>query len=139
MKVRRRSVTTASRRRSEPNWTWNGPDIPEHKGFLEDVAGDSQGRVWVSRRGPGVKTEVCDENPEPDPETEILPCWEDTTIVDVFGADGRFLGSVETPPGFGVSDLGATFIKDDLILIQSQDDAGTIMVKRYRLVLSGER
>ena len=38
-----------------------------------------------------------------------------------------------------VADLGRTFIKDDLILIQSQDQAGTIMVKRYRLVLPGER
>ncbi len=81
---------------------------------------------------------MCDENPEPDPETEILPCWEDTIIVDVFGADGRFLGPVETAPGFRVSDLRGTFIKDDLVLIQSQDEAGTIMVKRYRLLLPGK-
>ena len=133
-----RRFTTAFRRRSEPNWTWNGPDIPEHKGFLELVAGDSQGRVWVSRNGLGIKADVCDENPEPKAAREIARCWESTVIIDVFGADGRFLGSVATPPGFGVSDLGRTFIKDDLILIQSQDDAGTIMVKRYRLVLAGE-
>jgi hypothetical protein len=130
--------TTATRRRSEPGWTWDGPEIPEHKPYFELVAGDPQGRVWVSRRGPGVRAEVCDENPEPDAATEILPCWQDTTIVDFFGADGRFLGPVQMPPGFGVSDLRGTFIDDDLLLIQSQDDAGTIMVKRYRLVLPGK-
>ena len=130
---------TALRRRSVPTWSWDGPDIPEHKGFFELVVGDPDGRVWVSRTGPGVRADECDENPEPKPASEITRCWENTLVVDVFGSDGHFLGDVEMPPGFGVYELRRAFISGDMVLIQSEDEAGTIMVKRYRLVLPGER
>lgn len=60
-------------------------------------------------------------------------------MLDVFGPDGRFLGDVDVPLGFSVSGLRRSYIDGDMILREIQDEAGTIMVKRYRLVLPGER
>ena len=64
-------------------------------------------------------------------------CWRSQSTVEVFGTDGRYLGEVEFPRGHGP--LVAAFVRDDMILLPGQDDAGAIMVKRYRLVLPGER
>jgi hypothetical protein len=133
-----RLYTTAVRRSGDPDWEWDGPEIPGHKGFFEYLAGDPDGRIWVSRYGPGIRRDLCDEDPEPNLPSGIARCWESRTIADVFGPDGRFLGDVEMPRGFGIYDLRRTFINDDMVLIVSEDDAGTIMVKRYRLVLPGE-
>ncbi len=74
------------------------------------------------------------------------PTWRDTHTVDVFGGDGRLLGSVPLPDGTGlwvrmfVEGEGQpfAFVRDDLVVMPVEDDAGTIMVKRYRLVLPGE-
>ena len=47
--------------------------------------------------------------------------------------DGRFLGDLDIPDGM---QLGPQpYISRDLIVARFQDDAGTPMVKRYRLVL----
>jgi hypothetical protein len=123
-------------RSSDPTWRWDGPDIPNTKGFFEIVAGDRDGRVWVARYGPGVRVAVCDEDPEPGLPSEITRCWESPVILDVFGPDGRFLGDVETPRNFDVFELRRVFINDDMLLIRSEDEAGTITVKRYRLILA---
>jgi hypothetical protein len=52
---------------------------------------------------------------------------------DVFDNVGRFLGSVEDLPHFA-----RPFISGDTVVASAQDETGTIMVKRYRLVLPGE-
>ena len=49
---------------------------------------------------------------------------------------GQFLGDLEVPDGFRW--FPRPYITDDTVFAQFQDEAGTIMVKRYRLVLPGE-
>jgi len=54
---------------------------------------------------------------------------------DVFAeADGRYLGAVDFPS----SRPTRLFILESGILMTTEDETGTIMVKRYRLVLPGE-
>ena len=55
-----------------------------------------------------------------------------------FGPDGRYLGDVDDPEGVDVL-LTHPFIDGRRVIAVYQDDAGTIMVKRYRLVLPGEK
>ena len=64
-----------------------------------------------------------------------VSCWRDVAGLDVFEAEsGRFLGQIEPP-----YTLSHPVFLDDAILTVHEDDAGTIMVKRYRPVLPGER
>jgi hypothetical protein len=63
-------------------------------------------------------------------------CWTDRLTLDAFGADGRYLGEVQPPAGLGRSDL--MVIDDRRVIAAIEDPDGTLMVKRYRLVLPGE-
>lgn len=47
---------------------------------------------------------------------------------------GKFLGEVELPQGVSFSRI---FIDGDTFLTPAEDDAGTVVVKRYRIVLPG--
>ena len=70
------------------------------------------------------------------PGEEITPCWSEPQAVDVFGADGRYLGRVALPDTVQLS--ARSWISDRTVVAAVEDEAGTIMVERYRLVLPGE-
>ncbi len=126
----RRKRSIESIRRSFPEWTWNGPEIPPIKPAYGQMLADPSGRVWVTRSGPSTYEPECDVR-------EGVSCWRSERFVDLFDVDGRYLGPVDIP-----ADVGFTprpFIRDDLFVATNTDEAGTIMVKRYRLVLPGER
>ncbi|MEX2281480.1 MAG: 6-bladed beta-propeller [Gemmatimonadota bacterium] len=38
-------------RRTDPKWSWNGPDIPGVKPFYVDLLVGQDGRIWVARNG----------------------------------------------------------------------------------------
>ena len=133
----RKKQSTALMRRNLPEWTWNGPEIPAAKPAYTRFVADHSGRIWVIRPGPSRHVDGdCDENPEPGPGFGE-PCWTQTTIWEIFGEDGRFLGTAEVPEGTQVSP--PPYIRDELFVAWSLDEASTPMVKRYRLVLPGER
>jgi len=118
------------------SWRWNGPEVPWIKPAFAKFLPTESGELWVIRPGPGQRV----ERPVGD------AVWRDTHTVDVFGGDGRLLGSVPLPDGTGlwvrmfVEGEGQpfAFVRDDLLVMPIEDEAGTIMVKRYRLVLPGE-
>jgi hypothetical protein len=116
--------TTAYIREDDPSWSWNGPEIPDHKPAYLQLLPARDGRLWVLREGPSRESTDClDEEPE---------CWvPEGYWLDAFGPDGRFLGSVtlDRRPSY------RPFIADTTIVAIVTDGAGTIMVKRYRLLL----
>ena len=62
-------------------------------------------------------------------------CWRDIRGFDVFEEkSGRFLGQVAEPYRVTSRLQWPTFVEDEFLLA-IEDEAGTIMVKRYRLVL----
>ena len=65
------------------------------------------------------------------------PCWRAAAIFDVFGRDGRYLGQVEPPAELRPAPSNP-FVRGDRLYAVIEDEAGTIMVKRYRLVPPGE-
>jgi hypothetical protein len=132
----RRFRATLSERSVDPP-SWDASELADVKPAFDRFLGDRSGRVWVLRRSGGERIAGCDEDAETSAEYREAPCWEDTTSVDVFDADGRYLGSVNTPDDMSWAPL--PYIRDDTVLATAQDDAGTIMVKRYRLVLPGEQ
>jgi hypothetical protein len=119
---------------------WDGR-IPETKPAYHGFNPSHSGEIWVRREGPGEAIPGCDPTElAQSPYTgSMLPkrCFTAATIIDVFELDGRYLGTLDT----GAASLHPThtFIRGNTVISESQDDTGTIMVKRYRLVLPGEQ
>ena len=129
-------METAAGKEDDPSFSWTGPAIPDQKPFFADFYPDYSGRIWVRTHAPSRREEECTENPMPG--EPLMRCWRPRSGLDVFGADGRFLGDVEVPDGWGNSPFFGNYFRDDIAIKVVVDDAGTIMVKRYRLVLPGE-
>lgn len=129
----RRSVTE-SMRRLNPEWQWNASDIPAHLPAFSDLAVGSDGRIWVRRTVAMHRIDGCDPTTA-DAETGRRPnCWKGETAYEVFGTDGRFQGTVPAP----ALALRYPVFRGDHVIGYTEDEAGVGMVKRYRLVLSGE-
>lgn len=127
---------TANMRSTQPDWSWNGPGIPEHKPAFSQLLADADGRIWVRRPGPGYHVdEECNEDPEPGAAFGTL-CWLETTTWEVFDDDGRFLGGAELPEG--IQAFPQPYVRDNVFLAVYMDDLGTVMVKRYRIALPAD-
>ena len=117
---------------------WNGENIPDHKPAYMQFVPSVSGEVWLLRQGGG-GLGVCDLEPE-DAGTsgfdqDLIACLYPNLFFDAFDRDGRYLGGVE---GLQLTN-SLPFLSGDTVIAPVQDDAGTIMVKRYRLVLPEER
>jgi hypothetical protein len=84
----RREMMTDARFRQLQEQAIRNLTFPEHKPFFTDVQMDAAGNAWVRRHA------------EPDVDVP----W------DVFDAEGRLLGTVTTPAGLRVTQIGADFI-----------------------------
>ncbi len=128
--------TTALMRRTQPDWQWTAGPVPERKPAFRTIAGDRYGRVWVMRALGTEAVSDCDADPASVTSGRAVACWRDQLGFDVFEEEtGRFLGRVPLPhePRFPAPPV---FLEDAVVLVR-EDEAGTIMVKRYRLVLPG--
>jgi hypothetical protein len=67
-------------------------DIPATKPAYSQMVPDHDGRVWIRSIAGTRHEEGCD------PQERGSFCWPDVTAVDLFAADGRYLGSVDIPP-----------------------------------------
>jgi hypothetical protein len=126
---------TANMRDTQPDWSWTGPNLPASKPAFSQLLADHDGRIWVRRPGPGYHVqEECNEDPEPgDPFGDA--CWSETTTWEVFDAEGRFLGGADLPEGIRM--YPRPYIRGDAFLTSFMDEIGTVMVKRYQIVLPG--
>lgn len=129
---------TAVMRRTQPDWSWDANPVPAFRPAFDAFFGDRFGRIWVHR---SVGVEVRSDCGDPAAVDERPPprsCWDDRWGFDVFEEEsGRLLGQVALPPGYQASGWPA-LLADDIVVVV-EDEAGTTMIKRYRLVLPGER
>lgn len=126
---------TALLRERAPDWTWDGPAVPDRRPAFDGLYADQSDRVWVRRTGPAIHHPGCD----PDPVAAMQarePCWESETLVEVFDLEGTYLGRVEWPEGVALD--SSAWIRGDTVLAVAEDGAGTVRVKRYRLVRPGD-
>ena len=117
--------------------SWEASELPGVKPAFDRFLPDRSERLWVLRSGEGERLQGCDERASASSDFRASPCWRDPTVVEVFGPNGRYLGRVDVPQEMRWSP--PPYIRDDDVVATAEDDAGTIMVKRYRLVLPGER
>ena len=114
-----------------PDWTWNGPPIPDHKPFFGDLVAGRDGRIWVA-----VPTEArAVENPDHDPEdpSSAPVLWRAPPRYDVFEADGTYLGAVTPPAGFSTSTRPV--FDGDYVWAVTHDELGVSRVVRFRIVV----
>ena len=135
----RRRMVASRRRYTDPEFTWDGAEIPNHKPAYLELIPALSGETWVVRWGASVRLTDCVEDPiragyEASYER---PCWDNDNIVDVFGADGRYLGEVDLPDDVN-PDANRFSVDDRRIVTLVEDANGVLRVKRYRLVLPGE-
>ena len=82
----RKAEATEQMRRSFPDWTWNGPEVPSTKPWFRGLYVGADGRIWVRRSQPGIRDAAGE--------------WTEPTLFDVYEPDGRFLGEARGPDGF---------------------------------------
>lgn len=122
---------TAIMRRTQPDWRWNANPVPQRKPAFDGFVGDRQGRIWVSRLLGTEEVTDCDADPRSVEGRPAVACWRDQRGWDVFDEEtGRYLGALESPVN-----LRMPVLLEDAVLTVHEDEAGTIRIKRYRLVL----
>lgn len=124
-----RDAVTQRMRRTNPAWSWNGPEIPRDKPAYEQLYVGSDGRIWVAlvaemRPGGGSFSAIgggggsaprISQRPDATTEAPRRPA-----LYDVFEPDGTYLGQVRVPAGFvsyvrrGDQVWGVEFDEDDV-------------------------
>jgi len=135
----RQFAVAFEREYNDPEFSWDGADMPRNKPAYTSLGPTLSGEIWVRREGLSQRVPDCVENPIEAGYRATLAnqCWRADSILDVFSADGRYLGELEVPPGMSAAAGSTTFVDTPMVIARVDDEAGTIMVKRYRLVLPG--
>ena len=128
-----REMITQQMRNTKPDWSWDGPPIPDYKPpFLQLHAG-RDGRIWVLPWPTWNFPESDEQDPSGPPAGPMMNLvW---TSYDVFEEDGAFLGTVQAPEGF--SALPVPVFDGDHVWAVSRDDLGVERVVRYRVLVEG--
>ena len=128
-----REMITQQMRNTKPDWSWDGPPIPDYKPpFLQLHAG-RDGRIWVLPWPTWNFPESDEQDPSGPPAGPMMHLvW---TSYDVFEEDGAFLGTVQAPEGF--SALPVPVFDGDHVWAVSRDDLGVERVVRYRVLVEG--
>jgi hypothetical protein len=135
-----RSRFSANEAGTEVELVWDGR-LPPHKPAFRSFLPTADGDIWVIREGPGRPIEDCDPSemvPSPLGRGPDRPrrCSLPTMIIDAFDGEGRYLGEVDFGGRMPVP--SRSVVIGGSLITESQDEAGTIIVKRHRLVLAGE-
>jgi hypothetical protein len=112
--------------------------IPDHKPAYRWFVPAQSGEIWLHRLGRSEPLSGCAGDP-----LEVgwaaareRPCWRDRAIIEAFDGDGRYLGDVAVP-AYLIRTVDSLTIRGDVVAGFILDDAGTYIVKRYRLVPPG--
>ena len=122
-------------RNTDPNWSWNGPDIPDTKPLYSDIHVGLDGRVWVAlvpESGPRIGNSSMSMgigNPgvrRPPPAQDRAPAH--PALYDVFEPDGRYLGQVQVP-----GRVSSVLRRGDQVWAVAFDSEDVPRIKRYRI------
>jgi hypothetical protein len=86
------STERTIRSANDPNFKWNGPEVPSVKPFYKEVRVDSEERIWVHLHGRSIRVEPTS------PQDQVM--YREPVIYDVISSAGRYLGQIRFPDGF---------------------------------------
>ncbi len=127
-----RDATTQRLRRTQPDWSWNGPPVPDTKRPFRGLHSGRDGRIWV-RLWTEARPVVNEDHDPEDPRSEPVT-WESPVRYDVFEPDGAYLGSLAAPEGFLATTPEPVF-DGDHVWAATRDELGVQRVVRYRIVV----
>ena len=134
---RRRMI--ARGRGMDPSFDWSGDGLPRTHPAFTALLADRSRRIWVLRPARIIRETDCTEDPLDESSSPTVPCFTREDVADVFDEEsGKLLGEVAFPSAVHPADLSVPFIRGTELYTAVEDAAGTIMVKRYRLVLPEE-
>ena len=113
----------------DPNWSWNGPPIPDHKPFYKELLAGRDGRIWVRVTTEGYEAE--NENHDSEDPTSMPVVWREPVRYDVFEPDGRYLGVVVPPDEF--TPYVEPVFDGDQVWAVTRDELGVERVVRFRI------
>ena len=122
-----------SMRLSQPDWSWNGPPIPETKPPIRDLAAGRDGRIWVTLWTESYS--VGNERHDPRNPNSNPVVWRSPLRYDVFESDGTYLGSVVPPEEF--SRTPRPVFDSEHVWAVARGELGVERVVRYRIVGGG--
>ena len=126
-----RERITRSMRARQPNWSWNGPPIPDDKPSFQELLAGRNGRIWVRLSTEGESIENANYDPD-NPRSEPV-LWHEAIHYDVFGPDGTYLGVVVPPEDFRAFPIPV--FDGDQVWAVTTDELGVERVVRYRIVV----
>lgn len=125
-------------RQQDAGWRWNGPEIPDVKPPFRWAGMGPDGSIWALRHTLGREVDNPDWDPEAPPAREQpRTIWEEDSVMDVFDADGRYLGPVRMPDGF-TPQVEGVFTADEVLLRVAEPELGYHQVVRYRIAPRAE-
>ncbi len=126
-----RERTIRAMRDTDPNWSWNGPPIPDHKPFYQELLAGRDGRIWVRLETAGSPVENEDHHPE---NPYSMPVnWVEPVRYDVFEPDGTYLGVVLPPDEF--EPFPRPVFDGDYVWAVTEDELGVERVVRFRITI----
>ncbi len=131
----RRESVVRTMRNADPNWSWTGPPIPEHKPFFRGLLAGRDGRIWVRPVTEGSPIENENHDPENPVSTPVV--WREPLRYDVFEPEGTYLGVVIPPDGF--SPYPNPVFNGNHVWAVTRDELGMERVVRYRIVVGDEK
>ncbi len=120
-------------RRRDPNWSWNGPAIPQHKPFYSELLAGRDGRIWVRLSTEGHPVE--NESYDPEDPSSMPVVWRESVRYDVFEPDGTYLGVVAPPDEF--TPFVVPVFDGDHVWAVTRDELGVQRVVRFRIGVGG--
>lgn len=139
-KADREEATRWSMRRTQPDWKWNGPPIPDRKSPFRGVNVGRDGRIWVLVSQPGQRIpdeELTGPGDDRDPNDRPPARWREPVAYDVFEPDGTYLGLVQAPSGFSTSPTPV--FDGDRVWATVRDESDVQYVVRFRAVPADRR
>lgn len=122
-----------SMRRTQPDWRWNGPSIPEVKPPFRQLYVGLDGRIWVVVHQPGerIPEDEIDEPDPGDPDPRPAERWREPVAFDVFEPEGTYLGRVVAPAGFSL--WPTPVFNGDRVWAIVRDDLDVQYITRFRV------
>jgi hypothetical protein len=130
-RARRREAAIAQMRSVDPNWRWQGAEIPSVKPPFQGFHAGADGTVWVRRHVRAVEEDNPGWNPD-DPEAQPRTRWVEPLVFDVFDEEGRYFGPVRGPRGMQTWST-PVLTRDRVWAVVLNEDFGHPQVVRYRV------
>jgi hypothetical protein len=128
-----RDAMTAELRKMDPNWRWNGPEIPRTKPFYDAIHSGLDASIWVLRTAASREERV-----PPGPSgADRGTVWIAPRVFDVFDVQGQYLGAVKLPQQFPYMPAPVVSTKNVYAVVEHAD--GYPQIVRYGLRSSGPR